>query len=215
VTVAIVASLLDHVPPVLGDKLNVDPIHTSLSTGTVIVGEAFTMIVPSAEALEQPVVVFVKITSAVPADIPVTSPVLVISAMLLSLLVQVPPVEGVKFNTAPSHTSPPEGRVTVGVGLTVITPSDARLEHPEEVSVYITVTVPAERPSKSPALSIAAMVLSLLIQVPPVDGVKFNVSPMHNSPPLGTVIGGADGSLRSYTPLSIVEQLFNDTSIGE
>ena len=60
-----------------------------------------------------------------------------------------------------------------------------------------------------------ATVGSLLDQVPSVDGVKFKVSPSQSCPPFGTVIVGEDGSFNSYVPLSIVEQLFNDTSIGE
>ncbi len=68
--------------------------------------------------LEQPVVEFVKVIFALPAPTPVTTPALVIEAIPVLLLDQVPPVEGVKFNVPPTQTCPEEGTVTVGAGLT-------------------------------------------------------------------------------------------------
>jgi hypothetical protein len=98
---------------------------------TVNVGNGFTVIVPADATLEHPVEVFVNVISAVPADIPVTTPPFVISAILLSLLDQVPPVVGVRLNDSPTHTSPLFGTVTVGIEFTVkVTLPPVALLHP-------------------------------------------------------------------------------------
>ena len=65
----------------------------------------------------QPVSVLVKVNVAVPVDMPVTTPAFVIVATRLLLLVQVPPVVGVKVMVLPMPTEP--AAETTGNGFTV------------------------------------------------------------------------------------------------
>ena len=69
-TVAFVASLLIHVPPVVGDKVIVLPMHTDDPALTT--GKALTVIVAVAEHPE----LLVKVITLVPAEPAVTRPVL-------------------------------------------------------------------------------------------------------------------------------------------
>jgi hypothetical protein len=92
--------------------------QTSPEPGTVTVGNAFTVTVPEDELLEQPVVVLVNVISAEPPATPVTTPALVIVAVPVALLDQVPPVVGDNVIVLPTHTVPVPGTVTVGAAVT-------------------------------------------------------------------------------------------------
>jgi exosome complex RNA-binding protein Rrp42 (RNase PH superfamily) len=70
----------------------------------------------------QLVVVFVKINVVVPAETPVTTPTLVIVAILASLLIHVPPAVGNNVIVDPTQTS--EEAVTTGNALTVMVTTD-------------------------------------------------------------------------------------------
>ena len=113
VTVAILLLLLDHVPPVVGDKVIVLPTQTDDPALTT--GKALTV---TAEVVAlQPVVLFVKVNVALPAAIPVTIPALVTVALVSSLLDQVPPVAGEIVIVLPTHTDEPAE--TIGKAFTV------------------------------------------------------------------------------------------------
>jgi hypothetical protein len=110
VTVAMVLSLLTHVPPEEGLKVKVAPMQ-SVGDGTLTMGTVFT--VTDDVVLLQPVAVSVKVNVTLPANMPVTKPALVTVAMVLSLLTQVPPVVGLKVKVAPTQ-SVGEGVLTMG-----------------------------------------------------------------------------------------------------
>jgi hypothetical protein len=103
---------LIQVPPVVGVKLAVAPIQTVAGDGTVIIGNALTVI--EAVVLLQVVVVFVNVKVEVPANNPVTTPALVTEAIVGLLLIQVPPDVGDNVMVLPTQTGPvPE---IIGVG---------------------------------------------------------------------------------------------------
>jgi hypothetical protein len=102
VTVAIEGLLLLHVPPVDGDSVVFAPGQIDVGPDIVTVGLG--PIVIGCEALDihpEPVSVYVNV--AVPCEIPVTIPELVIVAILALLLVHVPPVLGVNEVFPPIH----------------------------------------------------------------------------------------------------------------
>jgi hypothetical protein len=103
---------LIQVPLVVGVKLVAAPIQTVAGDGTVIIGNALTVI--EAVVLLQVVVVFVNVKVEVPANNPVTTPALVTEAIVGLLLIQVPPDVGDNVMVLPTQTGPvPE---TIGVG---------------------------------------------------------------------------------------------------
>lgn len=119
VTVAIVGFTAVHVPPVVGDSVVVDPIHTAAVPVIVTVGLGLTVTGPV--VLVQPVAVFVKVKVAVPVDIAVTTPVVAFTVATAGLLLcQVPPVFGVSVVVFPIHIADAPLIPTVGRGLTVI-----------------------------------------------------------------------------------------------
>lgn len=168
VTVATALLLLIHVPPEVGLKVMVAP-KQSVADGTLTVG---CCIVTDAVVLLQPVAVSVNVNVTVPANTPVTKPAFVTVATVLSLLTQVPPVDGVKFMVAPTHNVV-DGALTVGC---CIVTEAVVLLHPVVPSVKMKVAVPADTPVTTPAFVTVATVLSLLIQVPPVEGLKLSVA---------------------------------------
>jgi len=179
VTVAIAVLLLVHVPPVVGDKVIVLPIHTD--EGAVTTGFAFT--VTEEVVLLHPVDVSVKVNVTMPADTPVTTPALVTVALAVLLLVHVPPVVGDKVIVLPTHTAEPA--VTVGNAFTVT--EEVVLLHPVVVWVKVNVTVPADTPVTTPPLVTVAIAVLLLVHVPPVVGDKVIVLPTHTAEPAVTV----------------------------
>lgn len=74
-----------------------------------------------------------------------------------------------------AHTVPPP--LTAEVGLGFIVTEVVVLLQPDKVSVKVNVTLPAAIPVTRPALVMVAMVLSLLLQVPPVVGDNVMVAP--------------------------------------
>jgi hypothetical protein len=174
VTVAMVLSLLTHVPPEEGLKVNVAPTQ-SVGEGVLTTGAAFT--VTDEVVLLQPVAVSVKVNVTLPIDTPVTNPALVTVAMVLSLLTQVPPVVGLRIKVDPAQ-SVGEGVLTTGNALTVT--DEVVLLQPVTVSVKVNVTLPIDTPVTKPALVTVAIVLSLLTQVPPVVGLKVKVDPIQS-----------------------------------
>ena len=113
VTVALLLLLLDHVPPVVGDKVIVLPTQTEGPELTT--GKALTV---TAEVVAlQLVVLFVKVNVTLPVAIPVTIPALVTVALVASPLDQVPPVTGEIVIVLPTHTDGPAE--TIGKAITV------------------------------------------------------------------------------------------------
>jgi hypothetical protein len=130
-----------------------------------------------------------------PAATPVTTPALVTVALVLSLLVHVPPVVGDKVMVLPTHTED-EGALTTGSAFTVT--ADVVLEQPL-ASVNVKVTLPAATPVTVFPLTVA-LEGSLLTQVPPVDGVKVMVLPTHTEEAEVLTVG--------FEPTVIVEVVF-------
>jgi hypothetical protein len=108
----------------------------------------------------------------VPADTPVTRPLLLTVAMVGLALAQLPPLVALASGVvAPIHAlSVP---VIVGVAFTLTVP--VVFVQPF-ASVKVNVTAPAETPVTVFPLTVALAVL-LLTHVPPVEGVKVSVAP--------------------------------------
>jgi hypothetical protein len=102
VTVATAELLLDHVPPVVGLKVEVLPIQSDVPPVTLTLGFAFT--VNGAVATdEHPVFVNVYVNVAVPAPTAVIKPAFVIVATAVLLLDHVPKVVGLTVVVPPIH----------------------------------------------------------------------------------------------------------------
>lgn len=171
--VAIAGALLTHVPPAPGLALIVEPIH-NVAEGVLTNGIAMTV---TAEVVAlQPVVVSVNVKVAVPAEIPLTNPVLSMVATAGELLTHVPPVPGLAFIIAPTQ-SVADGTLTVGIALTVTVEVDAL--HPVDVTVKVKMAVPTDMPVTKPALSMVATAGALLTHVPPTPGLASIVAPTH------------------------------------
>ena len=110
--------LLVHVPPDVGDKVDVDP--SQMEVGPVIetVGGVVTDRF-SVGSLEQLLAVLVKVKLAVPVLTPVTIPALVTVAMAILELPQVPPVEGVSWVIESLQITVDPIKSTPGLGETV------------------------------------------------------------------------------------------------
>jgi len=148
-------------------------------------GEGDTVTV--AVVLLHPVAVDVKVNVTVPAETPVINPVvLLIVATPGVLLTHVPPA-GLEVIVVPEHIVANDV-VTVGSACTVM--DDVVTLQPDTVNVNVKVTAPAEIPVINPALSIVAILGSLLTHVPFVVGLAVIVAPMHNE---------ADGKLTDGT----------------
>ena len=87
-------------PPVVGDKVIVDPTQTDDAPLTI--GKAFT--VTAFVVALQPVEVCVNVNVTEPGATPVTTPPFVTVAKLLLLLTHVPPVVGDKVIVDPTQT---------------------------------------------------------------------------------------------------------------
>ena len=116
-TVAIVASLLLHVPPVvISDNVVVDPTQTEAAP---VIADGSALTVSDLDVTHPADVVYVIFT--VPADAPVTSPVALLTvATEVLLLLHVPPVvASVNVVVEPTHTADAP-LIAAGSGLTVI-----------------------------------------------------------------------------------------------
>jgi hypothetical protein len=147
------------------------PTHTDAGADTA--GFAFT--VKEVVVLLHPVVVSVNVNVTMPAAKPVTTPVLSTVAIAGLLLTHVPPVVGDKVPVLPTHND--AGAVTNGKSFTVTT--DVVLLQFVIPSVNVKVTLPADTPVITPALSTVAIAGLLLTHVPPAVGDKFPVLPIH------------------------------------
>jgi hypothetical protein len=175
VTEATPALVLTQVPPVVGDRVVVDPTQMLFGPVTLTTGMALTITDPVGTETH-PVAVLVKVNVAVPADTPVTTPLFVTVATAALLLAQVPPVEGDNPVVKPTQMLFGPLMPTVGNALTVT--ADVGAEAPPVIElVKVKVTVPADMPVTTPAFVTVATVGSLLVQVPPVVGDKAEVEP--------------------------------------
>ena len=109
----------------------------------------------------------------VPVSTPVTIPEVALTlAMLVSLLVQDPPVMVDEKADVPLTHMPwfPLSVPAVGAAVTVTERMAVALAQPPvPVTVYVMVAVPAVKPVTRPVVALTlAMLVSLLIQVPPV-----------------------------------------------
>ena len=103
-----------------------------------------------------------------PAVLPAITPPSVMVAMLLSELLQEPPVLGVAVIVEFTQVTSEEV-FTTGNGLTVIE-VEVVFEQPVAESVKVKVTSPADLTAITPPSVIVAMLLSELLQTPPVIG---------------------------------------------
>ena len=108
-----------------------------------------------------------------PAALPVITPPSVMVAMLISELLQTPPVLGMAAIVEFTQVTLDEV-LTSGSGLTVIE-VEVVFEHPVAESVKVKVTSPADLTAITPPSVIVAMLLSELLQTPPVIGVAVIV----------------------------------------
>lgn len=138
------------------------------------VGSAFT-VTGKVGTDTQPVIEFVKVKVAEPADTPVTMPLFVTVATAGLLLTQVPPDVGDKVVVALTQILLNPVMLTTGNGLTV-TGSVGNDAQPL-LLVNVKVAVPAPTPVTTPALVTVATAGLLLAQVPPVVGDKVVVAP--------------------------------------
>jgi hypothetical protein len=174
VTVATDGLLLTQVPPVVGDKVVVDPIHIELLPVMLTAGKALT--VTAVVVLLQFVVDEVNVKVAEPAATPVTTPAEVTVANEVLLLTQVPPVVGDKVVVDPIQMELLPVMLTVGKAFTVIAVVVLLQFVVDEVNVNV--ADPAATPVTTPAEVTVATAGLLLTQVPPVVGDNVVVAPM-------------------------------------
>ena len=174
VTVATDVLLLTHVPPVVGDRVVVAPMHIELLPVMLTVGKALT--VTAVVVLLQLVVDEVKVKVADPAATPVTTPAEVTVATAGLLLTHVPPVVGDKVVVAPMQIELLPVMLTVGKALIVTVPVVLLQLVVDEVNVKV--ADPAATPVTTPAEVTVATDVLLLTHVPPVVGDRVVVAPM-------------------------------------
>lgn len=94
------------------------------------------------------------------------------------MLDQLPPVDGKNVVILPTQIVLPPDKETVGFGLTMIAEvlSDSQ---PVAASINFNVALPELKPTTIPEFVVATIAALLLIQVPPVDGYKVVVPPIH------------------------------------
>jgi hypothetical protein len=189
VTVAIALLLLVHVPPVVGDRVEVAP--TQIEAGAVKTGRAFT--VTAVVVLLQFVVASVKVKVTLPGETPRMSPALVTVAIALLLLVHVPPVVGDKVAATPTQIE--AGAVKTGRAFTVT--AVVVLLQLVVPSMKVKVTLPVATPRMTPALVTVAIALLLLVHVPPVVGDKVAAAPTQ-------IEAGAVKTGRAFTVTAVV-----------
>lgn len=173
VTVATALLLLAQVPPLVGDKVVVEPTQILFNPRILTLGNAFT-VTAGVGAEEHPVAVLVKVKVTDPAETPMTTPPLVTVATALLLLAQVPPEVGESVVVLPTQILLAPVMLTIGAAFTVTGLVGAE-EQPVMELVNVKVAVPAETPVTTPALVTVATALLLLAQVPPLVGDKVVV----------------------------------------
>lgn len=154
VTVATLVFDEDQVPPVVGDKVVLEPIQIPFGPVIFTDGLALTVMVVVGKEL-QPVEVLVNTKEVFPALIPVTIPALVTEAIEGLLLVQVPPLEGDKEVVAPIQIIVGPVIETTGLDRIVISADESEI-HPVDVLVNTNLAVPGLIAFTSPAEEIVA-----------------------------------------------------------
>jgi hypothetical protein len=145
--------------------------------------------------LLQVVDVFVKVNVALPTLMPVITPALVTVAIVLLLLVHVPPVVGLKVVVLPTQTE--GGAVTVGFGDTVTVTFFVRgqtmVPIEPEVTVYVIVAVGV-------AITVAPVValklvagLQVYVPLPPLAVSETPGLPTH-------IVGALGVTFNTFTP---------------
>lgn len=114
----------------------------------------------------------------VPAETPVTTPLLVTVATAGLLLVQVPPVVGDNVVVLPIQMLLEPVTLTTGIACMVTAPVGNDI-HPVVPCVKVKVAEPAETPVTTPVLDTVATAGLLLAQVPPLLGESVVVWPTH------------------------------------
>jgi hypothetical protein len=175
VTVAMAGALLTHVPPLVGDKVVVEPTQIVLIPVILTTGNAVTETAPVGKEVQFGDVLLVNVNVAVPADTPVTTPALSTVATAGALLAQVPPDVGDSVVVKPTQMLfVPEMPTT---GNAVIVAGGVVAIQPVAVLVKVKVALPADTPVTTPALVTVATPGALLVQVPPEAGSKLVVAP--------------------------------------
>ena len=176
-TVIAAVFVLLHVPGDASVKVIVPPTQICPPPGIGWIGATvgLTVITVTAFALPQ-LLLSVYDIIAVPAAVPVTTPAEPTVAMLGAPELHEPPVVplSLRFVVAPTHTTPmPMIVPALGSGSTVTDTTDQ-----PPVVVYDMNVVPAEIPVTTPVDPTAAMLVLLLLHVPPVlASLRFAVPP--------------------------------------
>lgn len=186
VTVATVGLELAHVPPLVGLKVVVLLIQIDVLPVIDTGGLAF-MVTGFVGFDKHPVVEFVKTKVALPAFTPVTRPALLTVAIATLLLVHVPPLVGLNVVVAPAQIVEFPVIETGGLGFTVMALVGFDAQPLDFVNIKV--VAPALTPVTRPELLTVAIVGLLLLQVPPVVGLRVVVVPIHIL--LGPVIATA------------------------
>ena len=166
------ASALLQVPPVTMLASVTEAPAQTLSKPDIVPasGSALTVTAYVAVALPQLNVAAVYVIVAVPAVMPVTSPVAPFTVTFASALVQVPPVTMLASVTeAPAQTlSKPDIVPASGSALTVTAYVAVALPQLNVAAVYVIVAVPAVMPVTSPVAPFTLTFASALLHVPPL-----------------------------------------------
>lgn len=174
VTVARAGLLLTQVPPLVGDKVVVEPTHIVLWPVMLTTGKAVTETAGVGRDV-QPVEVLVKVNVALPADTPVTTPALVTDAIPGALLSHVPPVDGDNVVVKPVQMLLTPAMLTTGKA-TTITGGVVAMQ-PVAVLVKVKLAEPPDTAVTIPAFETVATAGALLVQVPPETGNNVVVVP--------------------------------------
>jgi len=175
VTVAIAGALLTQVPPLVGDKVVVEPTQIVLIPVILTTGSAVTETAAVGKEVQFGDVLLVNVNVAIPADTPVTRPALSTVATAGAELTQVPPDVGDKVVVEPAQILFAPVMLTTGNASTVT--EDVVATQPVAVLVNVKVTPPADTAVTKPALVTVALDGWLLTQVPPETGDKVVVAP--------------------------------------
>lgn len=170
-TVAMDVLLLDQTPSVVGDNVVIVPGQIEVAPDIVTNGISIT--VTSGVAIEEhPVAASVNLNEVAPGAIPVTNPslVTVTTPMPLKPDFHVPPVEGLNVVVPFTQMDWLPVIITDGVSCTTIGPTVLNVQPPDVVNVKL--ALPGPTAVTIPSLVTVAIVLSLLTQIPPLDGIK-------------------------------------------
>jgi len=198
--VATAVLLLTHTPPEVGESVVVLPTHIEGGPVNIALGSSLMVIYSLSDDGHPEALVKTNVTA--PLETPVTIPLLVIVATDGLLDTQVPPVVGEKLVVSPIHiASGPVRFIAVG-GFTVMTTLLSDVQ-PEELVVNRNCTVPTSIAVMIPELFTVATVTSVLVQVPPDEGVIVDVCPTHISAGPVNVVDGLLVTVRGLETLDI------------